>query len=117
MKHFTTKFTALLLSLLLLLTVFPLTAAAEVDHGQYWALQRAYNAAMESGDKTSICAACEDILKLYGNFEDATSCYRSITPILNAAKCYEELGKFDDARRIYQYFQRCYQALGRLTDD
>jgi len=117
MKHFTTKFTALLLALMMVLTVFPLTAAAEVDHGQYWALQRAYNAAMESGDKSAICAACEDILKLYGKFEDATSCYRSITPILNAAKCYEELGKFDDARRIYQYYQRCYQALGRLTDD
>ena len=116
MRSFVTKPIAFLLSVFLFVSVFPLTAAA-VDHNQYWALQAAYNDAIDSGNQDAITAACEDILRLYGKFEDATSCYRSIAPILKAAKIYEEQGRFDDAKRIYTYYQQCYQALDRLTSD
>lgn len=106
-----------LLTIILVLSAVPLSASAAVDHQQYWALQSAYNAALESGDNNRIAAACEGILALYGQFEDETSCYRSITPIMKAAKIYEEQGRFDDALRLYKAYQRCYKALDRLTDD
>lgn len=117
MKYLVKKLMVLLLTAALVIPTLLTGVSAAVDHGEYWALQRAYTAALESGDPDAITAACESILALYGDFEDSTSCYRSITPILRAAKIYEEQGRFDDARRLYQYYQRCYQALGRLTDD
>jgi len=116
MKSVIMKPFVLFMAILLFCSVFPLSAAA-LDHNQYWPLQKAYQDAVAAGNKTAITAAAEDILKLYGKFEDATACYRSISPILNAAKIYEEQGRFDDAQRFYQAYRRCYQALDRLTDD
>ena len=116
MKSVIMKSFVLFMAILLFCSVFPLSAAA-LDHNQYWPLQKAYQDAVAAGNKTAITAAAEDILKLYGKFEDATACYRSISPILNAAKIYEEQGRFDDAQRLYQAYRRCYQALDRLTDD
>ena len=117
MKHLVSKLSALMLSLLLVTSALLPCVSAAVDHNQYWPLQAAYTEAVTSGDKNAITAATENILRLYGKFEDETSCYRSISPILNAAKIYEEQGRFDDALRLYKYYQRCYQALDRLTDD
>lgn len=117
MKHLTQKLTVMLLSVMLILTALMPCVSAAVDHNRYWALQTAYLSALESGDPNAIVTACEDILALYGDFEDSVSCYRSVTPLLTAARIYEQQGRPDDAYRIYRAYQCCYQAIDRLTDD
>ena len=94
-----------------------LTGETPDPHRHYWKLQKAYTAAQETKDPDKIAAACEAIIAFYRDLWDRTACDRVITPILQAAKIYEEQGRFDDALRLYREYQRCYQTLGRLTDE
>ena len=94
-----------------------LTGTTPDPHRHYWKLQTAYNAAIASEDPDAITAACEDIIAYYADLWDTTACDRVIVPILQAAKIYEEQGRFDDALRLYREYQRCYLTLKELTGE
>ena len=94
-----------------------LTGTEPDPHRHYWKLQTAYEQAMTAGDTDAVLQACEAIIAFYADLWDTTACERVITPILQAAKIYEEQGRFDDALRLYRQYRDCYLALGALTGE
>ncbi len=114
MNIFSVK-TRLLAVILLLAAVLSLSVTAAAD--PYWALQSAYNKAVEANDPDVICETAEAIIDYYDHFSDTVACARCETPILKAAKIYEEQGKFNDAKRLYTLYSKCMNRMQKLTGD
>lgn len=104
MKKF---FTAILAAFSVLGAVATASGAAEFDHSGYWPLLEAYNAAAKTeGDEDDI-AACTAIIEFYGGMKDVTSCQRLVSPSLRLGKIYESMGRYSEARAV---FERLYEA-------
>jgi hypothetical protein len=88
-----------------------------LDHNKYWALQAAYNSALNTADIEDDIKASEDILSLYKNLEDLDSCKRVIVPLLKLSKIYEESGQFADALRCYEMYRDAYLYIDEHTDE
>ncbi len=105
---------ALILALCMLVGLMPVPAIAAPD--PYWALQAAYNAAVETPDPEDDIPACEGIIEYYKALDSETACYRVISPLLRLVKLYEERGRFADAHRLYKMYQQLYTYLDEHTD-
>lgn len=70
----------------------------------YWAIQKEYVKALESGNETSILNACVKIVELYKAPANYDQYNAAAWPCEKAAKIYEKRGEFDNARKYYQKF-------------
>ncbi len=90
------------LAVCLMLSAFSVFCFA--GESEYWAAQKAYLAAVESGNKDALIAAVKMIEKAYPNPSNSIEYGRVATPLLKAAGALEEKLRFDEAIAYYKKY-------------
>ena len=104
---------SIIMAIAVLMSAFSVAVAAE----SYWDAQKAYIAALESGDGDAILDAVSRIEAVYPNPSDATEYSRVTFPQREAAFVYESRGQFDLAAERYGRFLSGIEALAGLGED
>lgn len=116
MKKNIVRLLTLFLTVLLLLPTLCMGASA-AHLMAYWPLQKAYLAALDSGDEDAILKACEDIMELYKAL-DTVEANGAVNPVaLKAAPIYEKRGMYADALRCYKLYKACCEYAQEHTSD
>lgn len=94
-----TRIICALMCISLLFAVSPTVFASDDD---YWSAQKAYNAALESGDEKAILDAVGLIEKAYPNPENVDQYLRLYFPMMKAASIHEKNGVYTSATKYYK---------------